>query len=132
MHFLNDVFYVPELKNNLFSVRKLLERGLAVEMKQNKCIFETFMTTNHMFAISVKYGVSQSYFQVDFVPPAQAWHSRYGQLSYNGLKTLMEHDMVKGFPSFKPTSQLCGHCLKGKLQRDQYDKVIGGHLSCCS
>ena len=37
VHFLNDVFYVPELKNNLFSVGQLLERGLTVEMKQNKC-----------------------------------------------------------------------------------------------
>ncbi|KAI5419259.1 hypothetical protein KIW84_043433 [Lathyrus oleraceus] len=84
VHFLNDVFYVPELKNNLFSVGKLLERGLTVEMKQNKCrlfkendlIFETYMTTNRMFAIHVKSGVSQSCFQVSSVPPAQedaAW-----------------------------------------------------------
>ena len=79
VHFLNDVFYVPELKNNLFSVGQLLERGLTVEMKQNKCrvfkenglIFETFMTTNRMFAIYVKSGVSQSCFQVSSVPPAQ-------------------------------------------------------------
>lgn len=35
VHLLNDVFYVPELKNNLFSVGQLLEIGLTVEMKQN-------------------------------------------------------------------------------------------------
>ncbi|KAI5398269.1 hypothetical protein KIW84_063890 [Lathyrus oleraceus] len=46
-----------------------------------------------MFAIHVKSGVSQSCFQVSSVPPAQVWHSRYGYLSYSGLKTLMEHDM---------------------------------------
>lgn len=37
VHVLDDVFYVPELKNNLYSVGQLLERGLTVEMKQNKC-----------------------------------------------------------------------------------------------
>lgn len=71
VHLVNDVFYVPELKNNLFSVGQLLERGLIVEMKQNKCkvfqekglIFETFMTTNRMFAIYVKSGVSQPCFR---------------------------------------------------------------------
>ena len=109
---------------------QLLERGLNVEMKQNKCsvfnenglIFETYMTTNRMFAMSVKSGVSQPCFQASFVPPAQVWHSRYGHLSYNGLKTLLEYDIVKGLPSIKSPTQLCEHCLKGKHQRESFPR----------
>ncbi|MCI26599.1 retrovirus-related pol polyprotein from transposon tnt 1-94 [Trifolium medium] len=56
------------------------------------------------------------------MPLAQVWHSRYGHLSYSGLKTLLEHDMVKGLPSFKPPTELCEHCLKGKHQRDPFPR----------
>nr|KYP44585.1 Retrovirus-related Pol polyprotein from transposon TNT 1-94 [Cajanus cajan] len=130
VHLVRDVFYVPELKNNLFSVGQLQEKGLTVEMKQNKCrvfqekgiIFETSMTTNRMFAVYVKSGVSQPCFQVSSVPPAEVWHSRYGHLSYSGLKTLLEFNMVKGLPSLTPPTHLCEHCLKGKHQRDPFPR----------
>jgi len=56
------------------------------------------------------------------MPLAEVWHSRYGHLSYNGLKILLEFDMVKGLPSFKPPTHLCEHCLKGKHQRDPFPR----------
>jgi len=66
VHLISDVFFVPELKNSLFSVGQLQEKGLTVEMKQNKCrvfqgkgvIFETSMITNRMFVVYVKSRVS--------------------------------------------------------------------------
>ncbi|RDY12808.1 hypothetical protein CR513_02345, partial [Mucuna pruriens] len=72
MHLVNDVFYVPELKNNLSNMGQFLEKGLSIKMKQNKCevfqgenlIFETFMTTNQMFAIFVKSGLFHNCFEV--------------------------------------------------------------------
>jgi len=130
MHIVTDVFYVPELKNNLLSMGQLLEKGLSIEMKQNRCevfqgetlIFETVMTTNRMFAISVKSGISQKCFEARSESLAQVWHSRYGHLSYSGLKTLLDLDMVKGLPNFKSPTQLCEHCLKGKHQRDSFPR----------
>ncbi|RDY12791.1 hypothetical protein CR513_02366, partial [Mucuna pruriens] len=119
MHLVNDLFYVPKLKNSLFSIYQFLEKEFSIKMKQNKCevfqegnlIFETFMTTNRMFAIFVKSGLSHNCFSS--MPPAQVWHPCYSHLSYNGLKTLLEHDMVKGLPTFKSPTQL-EPCLKGK------------------
>ncbi|RDY10941.1 hypothetical protein CR513_04467, partial [Mucuna pruriens] len=77
-----------------------IQKGLSIEMKQHKfevfqrenLIFETFMTTNHMFAISIKSGLSHNCFEVSSMPPAQ-------------------HDMVKGLSIFKSPTQLCEHCL---------------------
>ncbi|RDY12787.1 hypothetical protein CR513_02368, partial [Mucuna pruriens] len=105
----NNVFYVLELKNNLFIMGQFLEKGLSIGMKQNKCevfhgenlIFETFMATNRMFAISVKSRLSHNFFEVSSMPPAQ-------------------HDIVKGLPIFKSPTQLCEHCPKGKHQRDPF------------
>ncbi|KAI5404830.1 hypothetical protein KIW84_051843 [Lathyrus oleraceus] len=57
-HLVRDVYYVPRLKNNLLSVGKLRERGLAVLMQSNMCriyhhikglIFKITMVANRMF-----------------------------------------------------------------------------------
>jgi len=78
------------------------------------------MTTNRMFAISVKFEVSKKLSRSESL--AQVWHSRYGHLSYSGLKTLLDLDMVKGLPNFKSPTQLCEHYLKGKHQRDSFPR----------
>jgi len=36
MHVVTDVFFVPKLKNNLFSMGQLLEKGLNIQMKQKQ------------------------------------------------------------------------------------------------
>ncbi|RDX73620.1 hypothetical protein CR513_46744, partial [Mucuna pruriens] len=104
MHLINDVFYVLELKNNLFSIGQFMEKGLSIEMK-----------LSHNYSSSM--------------PPAQVWHSCYGHLSYSGLKTLLEHDMVKGLPTFKSPTQFCEHCLKGKHQRDLFPQQSNWYAS---
>ncbi|KAI5440168.1 hypothetical protein KIW84_025489 [Lathyrus oleraceus] len=58
-HLIRDVYYVPGLKNNLFIVRQLQERGLALLMQSNICkiyhtkglIFKTTMAANQMFVL---------------------------------------------------------------------------------
>lgn len=56
-----DVFYVPQLKNNLLSIGQLQEKGLAILFQQGKCsiyhsekglIMETVMSGNRMYSLS--------------------------------------------------------------------------------
>ena len=37
-HVVTEVFYVPELKNNLLSIGQLQEKGLVILFQHNKCI----------------------------------------------------------------------------------------------
>jgi len=64
MHVITEVFYVPELKNNLLSIGQLQEKGLAVLMQHGTCkifhpnrglIIETAMSHNRMFILIAKY-----------------------------------------------------------------------------
>lgn len=57
---ITDVFHVPDLKTNLFSIGQLLEKECEVLMKQGVCklyhpnlglIMESKMTTNRLFKI---------------------------------------------------------------------------------
>jgi hypothetical protein len=62
-HVVTDVFYVPELKNNLLSVGQLQEKGLAILIKSGTCkiyhpmrgmIIQTMMTINRMFVLMAR------------------------------------------------------------------------------
>lgn len=59
-HLVQDVFYVPDLKNNLLSIGQLQEKGLTVLIKENQCkiyhptkglIIQSNMTSNMMFVL---------------------------------------------------------------------------------
>jgi hypothetical protein len=59
-HVVNDVYYVPELKNNLLSIGQLQERGLTILIKNGICkiyhpekglIIQTQMSANRMFIL---------------------------------------------------------------------------------
>jgi hypothetical protein len=64
MHVITEVFYVPDLKNNLLSIGQLQEKGLAVLMQYGTCkifhpnrglIIETAMSHSKMFILIAKY-----------------------------------------------------------------------------
>lgn len=59
-HIVTEVFYVPELKNNLLSIGQLQERGLAILIEGGVCkifhpykglIIKTNMSANRMFIL---------------------------------------------------------------------------------
>uniref|UniRef100_A0A3Q7J7D3 Uncharacterized protein n=1 Tax=Solanum lycopersicum TaxID=4081 RepID=A0A3Q7J7D3_SOLLC len=108
---INDVYYIPELKNNLVSVGQLQERGLDVLFKggdRNTCnifhpsrgkIAESVMSANRMFIL---------------LDEAELWHHRYGHLCYKGLHTLCSKEMVVGLPEIGDVKTTCEACVKGK------------------
>ncbi|KAI5448106.1 hypothetical protein KIW84_015507 [Lathyrus oleraceus] len=89
-HVVQEVFYIPELKNNLLSIGQLQEKGLAFLIKNNECkiyhpskglILESRMTLNRMFILlsktsSVANKSSECCFQTDIQEIAHLWHCR--------------------------------------------------------
>ncbi|KAM1022414.1 hypothetical protein ACFX2K_043716 [Malus domestica] len=108
---ITGVFYVPELKNNLLSIRQLQEKGLAVLMQYGKCkifhpekglIMETEMSCNRMFAVLARCpSKEQMCLSLLTTYQSQLWHYRYRHLSWNGLKILQQKKMVDRLPQIK-------------------------------
>ena len=134
---INDVYYIPELKNNLLSVGQLQERGLDVLFKggdQNTCnifhpsrgkIAESVMSANRMFILlgeSNDKTKEEKCLQVDISDEAELWHHRYGHLSYKGLHTLCSKEMVVGLPEIGDVKTTCEACVKGKHHRVPFPK----------
>lgn len=129
---ISDVFYVPELKNNLLSIGQLQERGLAILIKEGTCrvyhskrglIMQSQMTANRMFVIFAKVTTQdQVCFKSTFEDKTELWHRRFSHLSHKGLRTLQYKQMVKGLPQIKAASKVCEHCMIGKQHREAIPK----------
>jgi len=124
IHVITHVYYVLELKNNLLSIGLLQEKGLIITIQNNRCnvvhpkkgpVMEVNMSGNRMFVLIATMGAeTTTCFQVDLEDNFQLWHNRLGYLSYDGLKTLIFKQMVKGLSSIITPRNICAHCLAGK------------------
>ncbi|WJZ91107.1 hypothetical protein VitviT2T_010210 [Vitis vinifera] len=127
-----DVFYIPELRNNLLSVGQLQEKGVAILIQHEECrvyhpekglIMQTSMSANRMFILPARVMLkSPTCFQITLEDNTHLWHCRYGHLSFKGLRTLQYKEMVRGLPQLKASSKVCTDCMVGKQHRDAIPK----------
>ncbi|RDX85061.1 hypothetical protein CR513_33797, partial [Mucuna pruriens] len=132
---ISDVYFVPELKNNLLSLGQLQEKGLAILIQNDTCkvfhpdkglITHTNIRGNRMFYLIASAAPKDLMcLQVEVVleKETQLWHYRFGHLNYNELNTLACKMMVIGLPSLRSPKKICTTCLIGKQQRGQLTVV---------
>jgi transposase InsO family protein len=130
---ISDVYFVPELRNNLLSIGQLQEKKLAILIQDDACkiyhpsrglIIHTRMTANRMFVLlaNMVSKNSSTCMLATSDDLAYLWHRRYGHLNYKGLRTLQYRKMVKGLPQFQTSPTVCKDCLVGKQKRDSIPK----------
>lgn len=102
LYTISEVYYVPELRNNLQSLGQLQEKRLSMLIQKGSCkIFheergltaESKMSLNRMFMLfdetSAEERLNQKQcYQVSSDETPRLWHERYGHLHHRGMKTL--------------------------------------------
>lgn len=131
-HVITEVFYVPELKNNLLSIGQLQEKGLTILIQGGMCkiyhpnrglIIQTNMTANRMFILLAKSQAKKANcFHTTAQDLSHLWHRRYGHISHKGLRTLQFKKMVHGLPQLSASTVVCTDCMIGKQHRDPIPK----------
>ena len=135
-HVVAEVYYIPELRNNLLSIEQLQERGLAILIQGGMCkiyhpnkglIIQTNMSANRMFILltqsqALPHAQQAKCFHTRSHNLSHLWHQRYGHLSYKGLRTLQHKKMVRGLPQLLASSVTCTNCINGKQHRDPISK----------
>ena len=131
---LTDVLHVPAATANLFSVRRAVECGAAVQFASGMCTVS--VAGRDVAAADCRDGL----YCMRAIPAAPApaqgeaallasgeeapelWHRRFGHLGYGNLARMQQHGMVTGikvpaaaFVAAKPA--VCEPCAKGKQPR---------------
>ncbi|XP_020263380.1 uncharacterized protein LOC109839362 [Asparagus officinalis] len=104
--FITDVYYVPNLKSHILSLRQLLENGYdfytkdhSLFLQDQKCrlIAKVHMSKNQMFMLSLQ-GIGVKCLKSCTNDLAWVWYLRFGHLNFDSLKTLADRSMMKGLP----------------------------------
>lgn len=135
---ISDVFYLPDLKNNLLSISQLQERELSILIQYGECkiyhparglIIQTQMSANRMFILLAEMDTqtqsqvsAPACFKTTSEDQTDVWHRKFGHLNFKGLRTLFYKKMVQGMPSLNASSKICSVCMVGKQHRENIPK----------
>ncbi|KAL8103772.1 hypothetical protein AgCh_028101 [Apium graveolens] len=100
--YINDVYYIPALKNNIISLGQLVEKGYNIQIQDNSLIIRNQarelianveMSKNRLFTLDMQTNVQKCLKSV-IKNDSWLWHLRYGHLGFSGLKLLSKTKMV--------------------------------------
>ncbi|GJY97465.1 putative ribonuclease H-like domain-containing protein [Tanacetum coccineum] len=131
-----DVYFVKELKFNLFSVSQMCDKKNSVLFTDTECVVLSlnFKLTNesqvllkvprkdNMYSVDLKNVVPQGGLTCLFakVTPDESnlWHRRLGHVNFKTMNKLVRGSLVRGLPSkLFEINQTCVACQKGKQHR---------------
>nr|GEY19059.1 hypothetical protein [Tanacetum cinerariifolium] len=131
-----NVYFVKDLKYNLFSVSQIFDNKNSVMFTDSECIvlgkdFKIKDDTNvllrtprqhNMYSIDLNNIVPHKNLTClvakDSADESMLWHRRLGHLNFKTMNKLVRHNLVKGLPSkcFE-NDHNCVACLKGKQHK---------------
>ncbi|GJU93800.1 ribonuclease H-like domain-containing protein, partial [Tanacetum coccineum] len=134
-----DVYFVKELKFNLFSVSQMCDKKNSVLFTDTECVVLSpdFKLTDeshvllkvprkdNMYSVDLKNVVPQGGLTCLFAKAtpdeSNLWHRRLGHVNFKTMNKLVRGNLVRGLPSklFK-INQTCVACQKGKQHRASY------------
>ncbi|GJQ97541.1 putative ribonuclease H-like domain-containing protein [Tanacetum coccineum] len=131
-----NVYFVRELKFNLFSISQMCDKKNSVLFNDTECIvlspnFKLIDESqvllrvprkNNMYSVDLKNIVPKRGLTCLFVKAtsdeSKLWHRRLGHLNFKTMNKLVKGNLVRGLPSkLFENDQTCVACQKGKQHR---------------
>ncbi|GJV33567.1 putative ribonuclease H-like domain-containing protein [Tanacetum coccineum] len=131
-----DVYFVKEIKFNLFSVSQMCDRKNSVLFTDTECVVLSpdFKLTDeshvllkvprkdNMYNVDIKNVISQGSLTFLFAKgtpdESNLWHRRLGHVNFKTMNKLVRGSLVRGLPSkLFEINQTCIACQKGKQHR---------------
>ncbi|GJT86347.1 putative ribonuclease H-like domain-containing protein, partial [Tanacetum coccineum] len=101
-----DVFFVKELKFNLFSVSQLCDKKNSVLFTETECL--NVVPSGDLTCLFAKATIDES----------KLWHRRLGHVNFKTMNKLVKGNLVRGLPSKTfENDHTCVACQKGKQHK---------------
>ncbi|GKB41676.1 putative ribonuclease H-like domain-containing protein [Tanacetum coccineum] len=143
-----NVYFVRELKFNLFSVSQMCDKKNSVLFTDTECIvlspnFKLIDESqvllrvprkNNMYSVDLKNIVPKGGLTCLFAKAtsdeSKLWHRRLGHLNFKTMNKLVKGNLVRGLPSkLFENDQTCVACQKGKQHRASCKSKIENSIS---
>ncbi|GKA82594.1 ribonuclease H-like domain-containing protein, partial [Tanacetum coccineum] len=131
-----NVYFVRELKFNLFGVSQMCDKNNSVLFNDTECIVlsPNFKLTdeshvllkvprkNNMYSVNLKNIVPKGGLTCLFAKAtsdeSKTWHTRLGHINFKTMNKLVKGNLVRGLPlTLFENNQTCVACKKGKQHR---------------
>ncbi|XP_070013966.1 uncharacterized protein [Nicotiana sylvestris] len=130
-HYIENVYYVNGLKNNLLSVSQICDKGNKVEFLSKICTItdpvtgEVVLMTKRYKNIYVADFESLQNGDLSFLKvvgdDVELWHRRLGHASFSLLNKLIQKDLFHGLPMSKfKVQRICDACARGKHVKSSF------------
>ncbi|GJX27262.1 ribonuclease H-like domain-containing protein, partial [Tanacetum coccineum] len=135
-----NVYFVRELKFNLFSVSQMCDKKNNVLFNDTECIVlspnlkltgESYVLVkvprkNNMYSVDLKNIIPKGGLTCLFTKStsneSKLWHRRLGYINFKTMNKLVKGNFIRGLPSkLFENNQTCVACQKGKQHRASYD-----------
>ncbi|KAK1419880.1 hypothetical protein QVD17_29300 [Tagetes erecta] len=122
---MTNVYFIPELRNNIISLGQTTEGGCEKLLKGNhlflhdhsgRLLMKVPRTKNRLYKINLKIG-SPVCLQAKIDDSSWLWHARLGHISFETMKKMAAKDLVIGVPRINLPNKLCDSCMVGKQTR---------------
>lgn len=125
---LNEVYFIPNLRNNIIRLGQMSEEGNKVTLNgeflwvydtNGSLLMKVKRTPNRLYKIIIDNHVNECLL-TSAEECARLWHTRLGHINYQALSLMSENEMVAGLPKIPKPKSVCGGCLMSKQARTPF------------
>ncbi|CAL1392261.1 unnamed protein product [Linum trigynum] len=125
---LTNVYYIPQLKNNIISMGQLDENGCKIVIedgvmcvldRQRKMLAKVKRARNRLYILSIT-EAQPVCLMTKHNDESWLWHSRFGHVNFLSLRRLVQGNMVNGMPLIDHVEKICDVCMVGKQRRNSF------------
>lgn len=133
------VLFVPGLYTNLFSVKRVTERGMEVvfgkdcaRIVRNGEVVCTAKRNGRLYELNVNVVKMSTAMIGEAESQLSLWHRRFGHIGKSGLLKLIRNDMVEGIEgsvSASSSVKVCEPCMMGKQAKLPFEECVKSRSS---
>ncbi|KAL8107456.1 hypothetical protein AgCh_024022 [Apium graveolens] len=127
----HDVYFIPDLCNNIISLGQRSENGNKVILKedylwiydgQERLVMKVQRSANRLYKITLETVPDPMCLMSKREELPRLWHARLGHVNYKTMNMMSEKGIVRGFPEFTQLKEICEGYLMSKHPRKSFPK----------
>ncbi|XP_013633013.1 PREDICTED: uncharacterized protein LOC106338623 [Brassica oleracea var. oleracea] len=106
---LTDIYYIPDLRSNILSLRQATEQGCDVRMRDNyltltypngRLLAKVLRLLNRLYKLRLEVG-RPACLHTRMEEDTWRWHARFGHISFKTIRSMATQEMVHGLPEIQ-------------------------------